>query len=116
MTMNRIRRCSRSMMVIKMRIARTPIQKTDMPEKPYSAAVSALLFAETAAEYGFSGMSVFWMGVLAILILITIIDLEHRLILFIVMIPSYVYALIGAILFNHEISDKIVFRDYLFGG
>lgn len=83
---------------------------------PLTEAATALLFAQTAAEYGFSGMSIFWMSILAILVLITVIDLEHRLILFIVMIPSYVYAIIGAILFNQQISDKIVFRDYLFGG
>jgi leader peptidase (prepilin peptidase)/N-methyltransferase len=83
---------------------------------PLVEAATALLFAQTAAEYGLSGMSIYWMSILAILVLITVIDLEHRLILFIVMIPSYVYAIIGAILFNEAISDKIVFRDYLFGG
>lgn len=83
---------------------------------PLVEAATALLFAATTAEYGVSGMSIFWMGILAILILITVIDLEHRLILFIVMIPAYVYALIGAALFNQQINDKIVFRDYLLGG
>ncbi len=83
---------------------------------PAVEAVTALLFAETAAEYGFSDMTVFWMGILAILVLITVIDLEHRLILFVVMIPAYIYAFIGAALFNQQINDKIVFRDYLFGG
>src|SRR5262249_19511441 len=83
---------------------------------PVTEAATALLFAETAALYGFLGMSIFWMGILAFLILITVIDLEHRLILFSVMIPSYIYALVGAALFNEQISDKIVFRDYLLGG
>src|SRR5689334_21692184 len=75
---------------------------------PVVEAVTALLFAEAAVQYGASGASIFWMGVLAILVLITVIDLEHRLILFIIMIPSYIYAIVGAALFNEQISDKIV--------
>ena len=39
---------------------------------------------------------VFWLIYMAIFALITIIDLEHRLILFVVIIPSYVIALIDA--------------------
>lgn len=39
---------------------------------------------------------VFWLVYMAIFALITVIDLEHRLILFVVIIPSYVIALIDA--------------------
>jgi prepilin signal peptidase PulO-like enzyme (type II secretory pathway) len=49
-------------------------------------------------------------------VLITVIDLEHRLILFVVIIPACLYALVGAALFGPEISDKITFQDYLIGG
>src|SRR5690242_6981045 len=37
---------------------------------PITEAATALLFAQTAAEYGFSGVSLFWMSILAILVLI----------------------------------------------
>jgi|SRR5260221_8690320 len=83
---------------------------------PAVEVVTTLLFGFTAAEYGFGAVTLFWLGVLAILVLITVIDLEHRLILFVVIIPACLYAIIGAALFNREISDKIMFRDYLFGG
>src|SRR5262245_44785373 len=59
--------------------------------------VTALLFAYVAVAFPFSVRSVFWMGYLAILVLITVIDLEHRLILFVVVIPSYIFALLGAL-------------------
>ncbi|MEP7284398.1 MAG: A24 family peptidase [Chloroflexota bacterium] len=78
--------------------------------------VTAGLFAYVATVYGASGLSIFWMGTLAILILITVIDLEHRMILFIVVVPAYLYVLIGVALFNTQISDRITFRDYLLGG
>lgn len=41
---------------------------------------------------------VFWLIYMAIFVLITVIDLEHKLILFSVMIPSYVLAILDAIL------------------
>jgi leader peptidase (prepilin peptidase)/N-methyltransferase len=83
---------------------------------PLVEIVTALLFAYVAYVYGFTGIALFWMGGLTILILITVIDLEHRLILFIVIIPACIYALIGVALVGPEISTQITFRDYLFGG
>ena len=47
---------------------------------------------------------VFWLVYLAIFMLITVIDLEHRLILFVVMIPSYVIALIDPIVTNYGVT------------
>jgi prepilin signal peptidase PulO-like enzyme (type II secretory pathway) len=38
----------------------------------------------------------YWLAYMAIFVLITVIDLEHRLILFVVIIPSYILALIDA--------------------
>ncbi|HVO42123.1 MAG TPA: A24 family peptidase [Aggregatilineales bacterium] len=58
----------------------------------------------------------FWAGCIAILVLITVIDLEHRLILFSVIIPGCIYSLAGAALVNRDISDQIGFRDYVIGG
>jgi prepilin signal peptidase PulO-like enzyme (type II secretory pathway) len=41
---------------------------------------------------------VFWLVYMAIFVLITVIDLEHKLILFVVIIPSAVVALVDAVL------------------
>lgn len=43
----------------------------------------------------------FWLAYMAIFMLITVIDLEHRLILFVVIIPSCILALIDAIITNY---------------
>jgi prepilin signal peptidase PulO-like enzyme (type II secretory pathway) len=43
----------------------------------------------------------FWLAYMAIFVLITVIDLEHRLILFVVIIPSCVLALVDATITNH---------------
>src|SRR5262249_51877545 len=51
---------------------------------PITEIVTAALFAYVAAVYPFGGRSIVWMAYLAVLVLITVIDLEHRLILFIV--------------------------------
>jgi leader peptidase (prepilin peptidase) / N-methyltransferase len=78
---------------------------------PITEIVTAALFIYIAVSYPFSARSLVYMGNLAILILITVIDLEHRLILFVVMIPAYVFAVIGA-----AIVQEVAFRDYLIGG
>ncbi len=80
---------------------------------PLAEIATALLFAYVAIAFPFSLQSVFWMGNLAILVLITVIDLEHRLILFVVVIPAYVFAVIGALIAQ---TSEIPFRDYLIGG
>ncbi len=46
----------------------------------------------------------FWLVYLAIFMLITVIDLEHRLILFVVMIPSYIIALIDPIVTTYGVT------------
>lgn len=43
----------------------------------------------------------FWFAYMAIFVLITVIDLEHRLILFVVIIPSCIVALIDAVVTDH---------------
>jgi leader peptidase (prepilin peptidase)/N-methyltransferase len=55
----------------------------------------------------------FWCVYLAILILITIIDVEHRLILFVVIVPSCLFALLVALVSPEEGKS---FGDYLIGG
>lgn len=83
---------------------------------PIAELVTAALFVYIALQAGLSGKALFLMGSVAILILITVIDLEHRMILYAVIFPSYVYALVGVALVGPEISERITFRDYLIGG
>lgn len=70
-----------------------------------------ILYAYVALAYPVKPASFFWLGVIFILMLITVIDLEHRLILYIVIVPSCIYALIGAVL----VGDR-PFMDYIIGG
>ena len=79
---------------------------------PLVELVLALLFAYIAAAFPLSGRSVVWMINIAILMLVTVIDLEHRLILFVVIIPACVFALVGNFL-TGELAQK---QDYLIGG
>lgn len=60
--------------------------------------------------------ALFLMGNVAILALITIIDLEHRMILYLVIVPSCVYALVGAALLGERLVPNLSFSDYLIGG
>jgi leader peptidase (prepilin peptidase) / N-methyltransferase len=80
---------------------------------PITEIVTGILFAYVALAFPFSIRGVFWMGYLAILVLITVIDLEHRLILFVVVIPSYIFALLGALVAQ---DSQITFVSYLIGG
>jgi leader peptidase (prepilin peptidase) / N-methyltransferase len=70
-----------------------------------------LLYAYVALAFPVSLRSVFWFGAILSLMLITVIDLEHRLILYIVIVPSCVYALLGALLINER-----PFIDHVIGG
>ena len=55
----------------------------------------------------------FWFVYMAILILITVIDVEHRLILFVVIIPSCLFALVVALISPEEGKSL---SEYLIGG
>ncbi len=57
---------------------------------------------------------VFWLTYIAIFVLITVIDLEHKLILFAVIIPSCVLAVLDAILTSAQQQPDL--RNALFGG
>ncbi len=83
---------------------------------PLVEIVTAILFVYLALAYPLSAQTFFWMGDLAVLILITVIDLEHRLILFVVIIPACIFAVIGSAIAGPIISDKISFLDYIIGG
>jgi len=70
-----------------------------------------VIFIYIALAYPVSVRSVVWLGNVAILMLITVIDLEHRLILFVVVIPGWVYAFAGSVL-----TGQRPVQDYLIGG
>ena len=83
---------------------------------PLTEIATAALFVATVAETGITAREVFVWGHVAILMLITVIDLEHRMILFAVIIPACVYALAGAALLGPALAPRVTFSDYLIGG
>ncbi len=74
-----------------------------------------ILFVYIAVAFPFSVRSFVWMIDLTILMLITVIDLETRLILYVVIFPAYAVALIGSALVSAQSGEPIVFTDYLIG-
>jgi len=56
----------------------------------------------------------FWLGYMAIFALITVIDIEHKLILFVVIIPSALFAVLDAVLTPLRAEPNL--RDALIGG
>jgi len=83
---------------------------------PITELVMAGIFAFVAADSGFSPRAFFLMGNVIILVLITIIDLEHRIILYAVILPACVYAILGAALLGPALYPRVQFQDYLIGG
>jgi len=83
---------------------------------PLTEITMAILFAYIAAYYPPSARSIWWWGHIVFLVLITVIDLEHRLILFVVIIPACLWAILGAALAAPLINTRVVFADYLIGG
>ena len=71
----------------------------------------AALFGYLAAVNPIGLRLIFWLIDAAILMLITVIDLEHRLVLLSVVLPGWIIALIGA-----AVAGEVVFRDYVIGG
>lgn len=80
---------------------------------PLVEIVTGLAFGLLAVGFSDEKNLPFWFVYMAILILVTVIDLEHRLILFAVIIPACVYALIVAAVSPEEGKP---FTDFLFGG
>lgn len=54
-----------------------------------------------------------WFVFVAIMMLVTVIDLEHRLILFVVILPSCLFALLAAVVWPYRNRE---FTDFLLGG
>jgi leader peptidase (prepilin peptidase)/N-methyltransferase len=81
------------------------------PRYPLVEIGMMILYGYIALAYPVALRSVFWFGAIFILMLITVIDLEHRLILYVVIVPSCIYALIGAVLVPEH-----PFIDYIIGG
>jgi leader peptidase (prepilin peptidase) / N-methyltransferase len=80
---------------------------------PITEIVTAFLFLVAANAFGLSGKTFYLWGCLFILVLITVIDLEHRIILVAVIVLGILYALLGAWLARPW--EKIQFTDHLWG-
>jgi prepilin signal peptidase PulO-like enzyme (type II secretory pathway) len=79
------------------------------------AGLMALTVAATWDDPDVSGLQLaFWLGYMAIFTLIVVIDIEHKLILFVVIVPSVAFAILDAIL--TPTSEVPHLRDALFGG
>jgi leader peptidase (prepilin peptidase)/N-methyltransferase len=80
---------------------------------PITEIVTAGFFAAMAYWLRDETNLVPWMVYVAVLILITVIDVEHRLILFVVVLPACLFALIVAAV---SPGEEHAFSDYLLGG
>ena len=80
---------------------------------PLVEMVTALAFAGMAWAYADEPNLWAWFVYVAVLILVTVIDVEHRLILFAVIVPAALFALLVAALAP---EDGHTFRDYALGG
>ncbi|GAB4553308.1 MAG: hypothetical protein OHK0023_22290 [Anaerolineae bacterium] len=83
---------------------------------PITELVTVALFVIVASQSADTLRTLYLLGSLTILILITVIDLEHRMILYAVIIPACLYALLGAIALGDRLDPRLEVRDYLIGG
>lgn len=83
---------------------------------PLTELFTVMLFLCVAADSGLTPRAFFMMGSVAILVLITVIDLEHRMILYAVMLPAGLYAIFGALVLGPALYPRLLFQDYLIGG
>ena len=79
----------------------------------YATATTGLAFAAMSLAFAGETNLPAWFVYVAIMILVTVIDIEHRLILFVVIIPSCVFALIVAAI---SPEGGKPFSDFLIGG
>ncbi len=80
-----------------------------------TATLMILTIVQTDGRSDVSSLQlVFWLIYMAIFVLITVIDIEHKLILFIVIIPAAVLAILDAILTPSNAQPEL--RDALIGG
>lgn len=83
---------------------------------PLTELATAMLFAYVVTMYPLSARTLFWWGNITLLMLITVIDLEHRQILVMVIVVGCLFALLGAAIAGPEIAPTVKFADYLIGG
>jgi prepilin signal peptidase PulO-like enzyme (type II secretory pathway) len=82
---------------------------------PLTEIVTAALFAYVATRYPDPATVIVFWGNIAVLMLITVIDLEHRLILTLVILIGCAWALVGNAIAGPVIAPRIPFADYLIG-
>jgi leader peptidase (prepilin peptidase)/N-methyltransferase len=84
---------------------------------PLTEIATAGLFGYTVVLEPFTAVkAIYWWSLIAILVLITVIDLEHREILIITIVIGSVIALLGALVAGPSIAPSVTFADYLLGG
>lgn len=81
---------------------------------PFTEVIIATLFAYTVFQNGFTPQSLYLMGCVAFLGLITVMDLEHRMILVLVIVAASIFALVGAAAAHPW--ERVTFQDHLLGG
>jgi prepilin signal peptidase PulO-like enzyme (type II secretory pathway) len=81
---------------------------------PITELILALLSAHTVVQFGFTPRALYLMGCVFALALIAVIDLEHRMILIVVILLACLYTLIGTALVTP--FPKIGFSDHVLGG
>lgn len=81
---------------------------------PLTEIITAALFTYTAYQHGFSPQALYLMGCVAFLGLITVMDLEHRMILVLVIVAASIFALLGAAAAHPW--ERVTFQDHLLGG
>ncbi len=84
---------------------------------PLTEITMALLYGGIVLAWPDEARLPIWFIFLAILMLVTVIDLEHRLILFVVIIPSVVLTLLLNFLFPDQLPEggDRPFREFIFG-
>jgi leader peptidase (prepilin peptidase)/N-methyltransferase len=102
--------------------ATTLTEEVNRPKEPPRRLSWRYLLVEIVLVLSYIGMALglrdeknlpFWFVYVAVLMLITVIDIEHRLILFVVILPACLFALLVALISPEQ--DKS-FMTYVFGG
>ena len=83
---------------------------------PATEIATGLLFGYVVILFPLGWATLVLWGNIFILTLITVIDLEHRIILVMVIVFGCIFALLGNVVAGREIASRIPFTDYLWGG
>ena len=97
--------------------AQSPTSKAHLSWRhPATEIATGLLFGAAVILFPLGWATLVLWGNIFILTLITVIDLEHRIILVLVILVGCGFALLGNVIAGREIAARIPFSDYLWGG